>query len=112
MRRLFIATTIALTCVDHWTTWLCLHSAVDGWDVVEANPVAGWLFEQAGLTAGLLIDSGVTLASIAYLGTTHVLGESAKLALFGVITLSTGYAVVNNLGAITQMGIAPWSGSL
>lgn len=112
MRRLFIATTIALTCVDHWTTWLCLHAPIAGWDVIEANPFADWLFAQAGLAMGLLIDTGVTIAAIAYLGLTRAVGENLRLLLFGAITLSTGYAVLNNLDAITQMGIAPWSGSL
>ena len=35
-----------------------------------------------------------------------------KLALLAIITVSTGYAVVNNLGAISRMGVAPWSGVL
>jgi hypothetical protein len=30
--------------------------------------------------------------------------------LLAIITISTGYAVVNNLGAIARMGLAPWSG--
>jgi len=112
MLRVLAWTTIALTCADHWTTWLCLHSPVDGWDVVEANPVARWLFAHAGLTAGLLIDSAVTVAAIAYLSWTHALAEGVKVGLLGVIACSTGYAVTSNLGAITRMGIAPWSAGL
>lgn len=112
MLRLFAGMTIALTCADHWTTYLCLHAPVAGWDVVEANPVAQWLFDHAGLATGLLIDSLLTAAAIAFLALTHVLAHEIKLGLLGVIAFSTGYAVVSNLGAITQMGIAPWSGSL
>lgn len=112
MLRLFAGMTIALTCADHWTTYLCLHAPVEGFDVVEANPVAQWLFSQAGLVAGLAIDTVLTVAAIAYLSTTHTLAHGVKLGLLCVIAFSTGFAVASNLDAITQMGIAPWSGSL
>lgn len=112
MVRLLVLTTVALTCADHWTTWLCLHTPIEGWDVVEANPVAGWLFDRAGLGPGLVIDTLITLAAVAYLSLNATLAHGVKVALLTVITLTTGYAVLCNLGAITQMGIAPWSGSL
>ena len=112
MLRLFVGMTIALTCADHWTTYLCLHAPVEGYDVVEANPVAQWLFEQAGLVAGLAIDTLLTIAAIAYLSLTGSLGRGVKVGLLGLIAFSTGFAVVSNLGAITRMGIAPWAGSL
>lgn len=112
MLRLFVGMTIALTCADHWTTYLCLHAPVEGFDVVEANPVAQWLFDQAGLATGLVLDSLITLAAITYLSATDTLAREIKLGLLGVIACSTGYAVLSNLGAITQMGIAPWSGSI
>lgn len=112
MLQLFVGMTIALTCADHWTTYLCLHAPVEGYDVVEANPVAQWLFDRVGLTVGLVIDTVLTLSAIAYLTRTGILAHGVKLALLCVIAFSTGWAVVNNLGAIDQMGIAPWSGSL
>jgi len=112
MLRLFVGMTIALTCADHWTTYLCLHAPVEGYDVAEANPVAQWLFDQAGLMAGLLIDTAITIGAIAYLTLTGTLAQGVKVALLCIISFRTGYAVVSNLGAITQMGIAPWSGSL
>ncbi len=110
MLRLLASLTILLTCADHWTTYLCLHAPIEGWDVSEANPVANWLFEWAGLGVGLLIDTVVTLAAVLFLTSTHVFDRHIKLALLAVIGLSTGYAVFNNLGAITRMGLAPWSG--
>lgn len=112
MLRLFAGITIGLTCADHWTTYLCLHAPVEGWAVTEANPVAQWLFEHAGLGAGLAIDSALTVAAIAFLSLTHTLAREVKVGLLAIIAFSTGYAVVSNLGAITQMGLAPWSGSL
>ncbi len=110
MLRLFALTTIMLTCADHWTTYLCLHAPIEGWIVTEANPVAEWLFSWAGLRDGLIIDSLITLGAVFFLIRTHVFTQRVKIGLLAVITLSTGYAVVNNLGAISRMGLAPWSG--
>jgi hypothetical protein len=110
MLRAFVVATILLTCADHWTTYVCLHAPVEGWSVSEANPVAQWLFGWAGLNGGLLIDSAITLGAVVFLATTHVFDRSVKIALFAIITLSTGYAVFNNLGALSRMGLAPWSG--
>lgn len=110
MLRLFATTTILLTCADHWTTYLCLHTPIEGWAVSEANPIAEWLFNWAGLGTGLMIDSVITLGAIAFLSKTRVFDHRIKVGLLAIISLSTGYAVFNNLGAINQMGLAPWSG--
>ena len=110
MLRFFAFTTILLTCADHWTTWLCLHAPVSGWQVSEANPMADWLFEWAGLSGGLMIDSLVTLGAVFFLLTTAVFGRTLKVALLALITCATGYAVVNNFEAIHRMGISPWTG--
>ena len=112
MLRLFALTTVLLTCADHWTTYLCLHAPVDGWTVTEANPIAEWLFDWVGLGTGLLIDSIVTLGAIFFLATTGLFERPVRVGLLGIICVSTGYAVVNNLGAISRMGLAPWSGVL
>ncbi len=110
MLRLFAITTIVLTCADHWTTYVCLQAPVDGWHVTEANPIADWLFAWAGLGGGLLIDSAITLGAVAFLATTGMIDRQWKTALLALITLATGYAVVNNVGAITRMGLSPWTG--
>jgi ATP/ADP translocase len=110
MLRLLTSTTILLTIADHWTTYLCLRQPIEGWVVTEANPIAEMLFESAGLAAGLAIDSLVTLAAVLFLFTTHLFHRHAKVAFLGIISLSTGYAVVHNIGAIVRMGLAPWSG--
>jgi hypothetical protein len=67
---------------------------------------------RRGLTAGLAIDTVLTLLAIAYLSLTRTLAHGVKLGLLCIITFSTGFAVLSNLDAIIQMGIAPWSGSL
>lgn len=110
MLRLFALMTVLLTCADHWTTYLCLHAPVEGWTVAEANPIADWLFEQAGLGVGLAIDTLLTFGAIAFLTTTGLFARRVRLGLLVTLCLSTGYAVLNNLGAIHRMGLAPWSG--
>lgn len=110
MLRLLTVTTLLLTGADHWTTYLCLAEPVSGWMVTEANPFAEWLFQWAGLGPGLLIDTAITVFAVAFLATTRTFDHSVKVALLAIITASTGYAVVNNLDAITRMGLAPWSG--
>lgn len=110
MLRVFVMTTILLTGADHWTTYLCLHAPINGWSVVEANPIAEWLFSWAGLGTGLIIDSFLTLAAVVFLATTKIFGRTMKVGLLAIITVATGYAVSNNLGAISRMGIDLWAG--
>jgi len=110
MLRFFAFTTILLTCADHWTTWLCLKGPVNGWHVSEANPVADWLFQWAGLSGGLMIDSLITLGAVVFVFTTPVFDRHVKIGLLAVITCATGYAVANNVEAIQRMGLSPWPG--
>lgn len=112
MLRILTLATLTLTGLDHWTTYLCLRSPVDGWIVSEANPIAERLFEVAGLGTGLAIDTAITVAAIAFLLTTRLFNRRSKIGLLVVLTLTTGYAVMNNLDAIHRMGLAPWSGRL
>jgi hypothetical protein len=108
MLRILVPATILLTGADHWTTYLCLRAPIEGWTVSEANPFADWLFEHAGLVGGLAIDSAITLGAIAFVAMTEPLARWLKATL---LALSTGFAVVSNLDAITRMGLAPWSGT-
>lgn len=99
--------TIALSAADHWTTYLCLRTPVAGWDVVEANPLAHWLFDAFGLVPGLAIDSAVTLGAVAFLLTTRRVPEVAKGCFFTVVIVWTAVAVVNNWHAIERLGLSP-----
>ena len=107
MLRAFAGFTLLLTGADHWTTYQCLRAPIAGWDVVEANPLADWLFEGVGLVTGLAIDSAVTLVAIAFLLTTTRFADGLKLSLLGFILLTTGYAVLNNIRAMANLGISP-----
>jgi hypothetical protein len=96
---------LALSAADHWTTYLCLRAPNAGWEVTEANPIADWLFGSLGLVPGLMLDSAVTLGAVVFLVTTHRLGIATKYGFFALIAFVTGVAVVNNLVAISAIGI-------
>jgi len=99
--------TLALSAADHWTTYVCLRQPISGWQVTEANPISQWLFESIGLVPGLLLDSAVTIAAVAFLLTTRRLPDVVKKVFLGLVIVSTGYAVVNNYRAIDSLGISP-----
>ena len=103
--------TLALSAADHWTTYLCLRNPVAGWQVTEANPISDWLFQGMGLVPGLLIDSIVTVAAVMLLLTTSRIPHYAKNAFFSLVVMTTGYAVINNFGALSALGLSPFGSS-
>ena len=105
--RILALVTLFLTAADHWTTFLCLRRPVSGWQVTEANPIADWLFSSMGLLPGLVLDSVVTVAAVAFLLTTRLVPSPAKSAILTVVVAWTGYAVFNNLSAIATLGLSP-----
>jgi hypothetical protein len=111
MLALLVSMTVLLTAADHWTTYLCLRAPVSGWQVTEANPLAEWLFGSVGLVEGLLVDSAVSAIAIVFLITTHLVPGVAKRLFFGFVALWTAVAVVNNLQALSALGLSPWGGA-
>ncbi len=107
MVHVLVALTAMLTAADHWTTYVCLRAPVPGWQVIETNPIADWLFTAVGLVPGILIDSLFTIGAIAFLVVTPLVPRAAKGAFFIVVAVWTGYAVVNNFQAISMMGLSP-----
>ncbi len=103
--------TLALSAADHWTTYLCLRSPVAGWQVTEANPISEWLFGGMGLVPGLVLDSVVTVVAVLVLLTTTRVPQLAKGAFFGLVVLTTGYAVINNFEALSVLGLSPLGSS-
>ncbi len=101
------ALTLLLTLADHWTTYLCLRAPVEGWHVVEANPVVDSLFQTSGLVGGLVIDSVFTLFAVGFILYTSRFHRRVKEGFLGFIVVATGYAVANNLAAISALGISP-----
>jgi hypothetical protein len=108
MLRFLAGLTLLLTGADHWTTYLCLRMPVEGWEVIEANPLADWLFAGMGLVPGLALDTVITLAAVGFLIATPRLGVGLKASLLGFITCTTAYAVVNNLFAMRDLGLSPF----
>ncbi len=98
---------VLLSAADHWTTYLCLRAPVTGWQVVEANPLASWMFGSFGLVPGLAIDSAITLGVVAFVLTTRFIPEAFKGAFFGVVIAGTGLAVYNNCRALAALGLSP-----
>ncbi len=107
MLHLLAALTLLVSAADHWTTYLCLRSPVSGFEITEANPFAAWLFHSVGLVEGLMIDSLLTIAALAFLVTTHWMPRPAKLAFLVAVIGWTGFAVANNLRAIYLLGLSP-----
>ena len=105
--RLLAYLTLALSAADHWTTYLCLRNPIEGWRVNEANPISEWLFTSIGLVPGLLLDSAVTILAVIFLVTTQRLPFAAKGVFFTLVSVSTAYAVFNNLRAIEALGLSP-----
>ncbi len=105
--RILALLTLFLTAADHWTTFLCLRGPISGWQVTEANPIADWLFRNMGLLPGLILDSVVTVAAVAFLLTTRLIPSPAKGAILTVVVAWTGYAVFNNMSAIATLGLSP-----
>jgi hypothetical protein len=111
MLALLAGMTVVLTAADHWTTYLCLREPVSGWQVTEANPLAEWLFASTGLFEGLLLDSAVSVVALAFLLTTELIPSVAKNLFLGLVVLGTAWAVVNNLQALSALGLSPWGGA-
>ena len=107
-----VGLTLLLTAADHWTTYVCLRAPVPGWEVTEANPLADWLFTTVGLGPGLMVDSFVTLIAVGFLLATTLIPRNAKAGFFLVISAWTGWAVVNNMQAIADLGLSPLGGLL
>ena len=99
--------TLLLTFADHWTTYLCLRAPISGWQVVEANPAVELLFRGTGLVGGLMIDSVFSVAAVAFVFYTQAFHKHVKQAFLAFIVVTTGYAVSNNLQAISALGISP-----
>ena len=99
--------TVLLSAADHWTTYLCLRNPIDGWLVTEANPISDWLFQVMGLVPGLLFDSVITVVAVLLLVTTTRVSKYTKGAFFCLVVTTTGYAVINNVGALSALGLSP-----
>jgi hypothetical protein len=110
MLRVLAVLALLFAVMDHWTTWLCLRAPVPGWEVIEGNPLAAWLFGRVGLVEGLWLDSVVTLLAVALVAHTKRLGRPLKLALLGLLVCTSAFAVANNFEVIRRIGVSASAG--
>ena len=101
---------VLLNLADNATTFLCLRAPVPGFEVIEANPAAAWLFNSVGLLPGLALEMAVTTLAIAFLVATTRISSRAKLALLVVLAALPAWAAVNNILVIRATNLAiGWS---
>jgi len=104
MRFLLGALVVLFNLTDNTTTFLCLRQPVAGFEVVEANPIARWLFDSIGLIEGLALEMAITTAAIAFLVYTQRVPGRVKLLLLAVLALLPAWASLNNLVVLRTLG--------
>jgi hypothetical protein len=109
--HVFLGTLVVLmNLADNATTFLCLRAPVPGYEVVEANPAAAWLFDAIGLFPGLVLEMAVTTVAVAFLVWTSRISPRVKLALLIVLAVLPAWAAVNNWLVIEATGLSiAWS---
>jgi hypothetical protein len=104
MRFVLGALVLLFNTLDNTTTFLCLRNPAEGFEVIEANPLARWLFDAVGLVQGLVFESIITLAAVAFLVLTQTLPTRLRLSLLAILILLPAWAVVNNLQVMAAIG--------
>ena len=98
-----IAVFVAVTMADAYTTWACLHEPIPG--LVEANPIAAWLFGLIGLVPGLVVDGIGTAIVLGWFGITKKVSPVYKfLFLLPVLVLNV-WAVWHNYQIMVELGL-------
>jgi hypothetical protein len=96
---------LILNTLDNATTFACLRAPVDGFEVIEANPLARWLFDALGLVEGLMIESLLTLGAVVFLIMTRTLRPEIRMGLLVVLSALPAWAVANNLRVMATIGV-------
>ena len=99
------ALVILLNTMDNATTFLCLRRPVEGFEVIELNPLAAWLFETVGLIQGLVFESLLTLIAVGFLVLTESVPRWARTTLLVVLCVLPAWAVANNVQVMAAIGI-------
>ena len=105
MKFLLGALVVLFNLTDNATTFLCLRAPIAGYEVVEANPIARWLFESVGLAEGLLFEMVITTAAIIFLVVTERIPHRIKLTLLVILAVLPAWASVNNLLVMRAVGL-------
>lgn len=99
------AAVLLLSTADHWTTYLCLRQPVEGFHVIESNPLSRWLFTRIGLGLGLAVDGVITLMAVGLLVHTQRVPTALKVCFLGGVCAWTAAAVMNNYQILRSLGL-------
>lgn len=94
-----------LNLIDNTTTFVCLRAPIPGFEVIEANPFARWLFDSIGLLPGLMLEYLVTTLAVAFLVLSTRISPRVRLALLAVLSVLPAWAALNNLEVMRAIGV-------
>ena len=105
MQYLLGALVVLFNLADNATTFLCLRRPVPGFEVIEANPLARWLFETVGLLEGLIFEMLITTLAVGFLIWTTRISHRTKLAILGLLVALPAWAATNNYLVIRALHV-------
>ncbi len=105
MQYLLGALVVLFNLADNATTFFCLRRPVPGFEVIEANPLARWLFESVGLLEGLIFEMLITTVAVGFLIWTTRISHRAKLAILAVLVALPAWAATNNYLVIRALRV-------
>lgn len=105
MRFVLAVLAFLFNAADNLTTYLCLRSPIDGFEIYEANPLAAWGFNMVGLELGLWIETALCGAAILFLVYSPLFGFRARMALLAVLAALPAGAAANNLLVMRELQI-------
>ena len=105
MRFVLAALAFLSNAADNLTTYLCLRSPVEGFEIYEANPIAAWGFELLGLAAGLWLETALCAAAILFLLHSQLFSFRARMTLLAVLGVLPAGAAANNLLVMRELQI-------
>ncbi len=105
MQYMLGALVVLFNLADNATTFLCLRRPVPGFEVIEANPLARWLFETVGLLEGLIFEMLITTVAVGFLIWTTRISYRTKLAILGVLVVLPAWAATNNYLVIRALRV-------
>ena len=98
-------TVVLFNLLDNATTFICLRDPVAGYTVVEANPMARWMFESVGLVQGLLLETVLTTGAVAFLVLSPRISNPIRIALLALLIALPAYAAANNYMIMQTIGL-------
>ena len=105
MRFLLGGLVLLFNLADNATTFFCLRAASPIFEVFEANPVAAWTFDKLGLAGGLILETVITTAAVAFLIHTDRIPANPKLVLLATLAVLPAWAAINNLQVAWVVGL-------